>query len=118
MKSKVLLAILVLATSASPISASVEACISPIVPSIPEGSSSTEPEMVDGVKAFKEYQALASAYRECLDKLIIEPEADVSDEAKKTSDRAVELYNESVQEETLTADELNSQIRAFKGKSS
>ena len=116
MKSKALLTAIVLASSASPLFASVDGCMPPAVPTIPKGDSSTEAEMVDGVKAFKDYQALALDYRECLDKLIIKAEAEVSDEANSTSEKAVELFNASVEEEKASGDELNSQIRTFKAK--
>lgn len=107
-RSICLMAIVTLTLLASPAAAE---CLLPDSPSIPEGRSATQEQMVAGVGAVKAFQAELGAYRECIDGEIGALDEETGAEDKKA---LLGLYDDSVDLEEAVATRLNSQIRDFK----
>ncbi len=91
----------------------IENCPLPEKPSIPNGRTSTEEEMLEAQKNMKAYMAKGEAVLTCLDGLrqgwgeAITPEQDQINTL---------FYNKIVDEMTSVGDLFNSAVRAYKGK--
>ena len=92
-------------------SASFAACPYPDEIAIPDGSSSSEAEMVAGQKVVKGYMADMEAYLDCLDK-----EAKALGKAETPEQKALhtQRHNAAVEAMEQVAASFNEQIRAFK----
>lgn len=90
-------------------------CLGPKTPSIADGSSATKDELIASQKDLKAYQANLAVYRECL-----QAKSDAVNELAEDADAQkaalVNLYNQSVDEETVAAEQFNAAIRAYKSK--
>lgn len=86
-------------------------CVLPGAPELPEGRTSSEDQMVAGVRAVKAYQAELGLYRECIDGEI---KALGEDAKKKVKAPLLALYDDSVDLEEALATRWNSQIRDYK----
>lgn len=94
-------------------------CAYPKAPEkIPDGSSASEPEMIEAMKAFKAYDADVNAYITCLD----------ADTKAKSAEGApvgtiMQMKSMQAKKQKAAVDELqekaskfNAQVRAFKSK--
>ncbi len=101
--------------------ASSAACTYPKAPTaLPDGATATLPEMVEGQKAVKAFNADMEAYLKCVDEENpASPKGTkLTDEQKKAEDAAermrVQKHNAGVDDEQALADRFNAQIKAFK----
>ena len=85
----------------------------PATPTLPNGNTATEQDLVAAMKSVKAYQASVAEYRPCLDQISSGLTAE-EDQAKKTL--LVSLHNRTVDDETQVGDLFNSAVRAFKGR--
>ena len=112
---KLLLAGLALGSAAS----MAEDCAAPAVPNLPNGSTATLEQMLEGQAAVKAYQESNTAYRSCL-----EPQISAAEVAASGESPAPELtealkalndqYDASVSTEEELADKFNSELKAYK----
>ena len=95
-------------------------CVSPKSPAaVPNGSTATKQEMIDGMTVFKKYQADMNNYLACLDSEAAEQvkaAGDNADQVKQINAMLAKKHNAAVDEETAHADKFNQQIRAYKAK--
>lgn len=89
-------------------------CSVPDAPTIPDGSTATEQELVNTVGLFKTYQAELVEFRDCLTEYEEELGDDITDEQNAAM---VQQYNSSVDTEEALAGELNEAIQAFRAAS-
>jgi hypothetical protein len=97
-------------------------CIYPKAPAqIPNGAQATEAEMVDGMKAVKEYNGQVTAYLSCLDMQMQTDIAAVGAEAP--ADQVAQIkaitakrHNAAVEELEAHATRFNEQVKAFKAQ--
>jgi hypothetical protein len=85
----------------------------PATPTVPNGNTATEQDLVTAMKSVKAYQSSVAEYRTCLDKISTGLTAE-EDQAKKTL--LISLHNRTVDDETQVGDLFNSAVRAFKGR--
>ncbi len=100
----------------------VMACDYPSKPSsLPDGTSATKEEMLEGVKMIKDYQAQMDEYLGCIEADEIVAMQSLADDDEEGKARRREMfdqkYNAAVDEQTLVVEEFNAQIRAYKAKS-
>jgi hypothetical protein len=89
-------------------------CAVPDAPTIPDGSTATEAELVNTVGLFKAYQQELVEFRDCL----TEYEEELGDDITEEQNAAmVQQYNSSVDTEESLAGELNEAIQAFRAAS-
>lgn len=97
------------------------ACDYPSRPdNLPDGRSATKEEMLAGVTLIKEYQEKMDSYLSCIeaDEIVSIQAVGDDEEAKKQSKAMFDKkYNAAVDEQTLTVEEFNAQIRAYKAQS-
>jgi cyclophilin family peptidyl-prolyl cis-trans isomerase len=86
-------------------------CVTPALPSIPQGAAATMEQMVAGQAHVKEFVAAGEVYLACLAKVI-------DNEERSAEDRnaAIGEHNRMVSAMEQVAADFNSQIRAFKAK--
>ena len=92
-------------------------CDLPTMPAIPDGSSSTMEEMIEGQQGVKAFQAAAAEFRACQDDTMAELKASVEEGnsgAAPKYEAATADYNESVAMEEQLAEQFNQAIRAYK----
>ena len=98
-------------------------CLYPKAPaSIPDGSTATEQEMVDGMKAVKEYNSAVTAYLSCLD-MEMQARIDAAG-AEAPPDQIAQIkaiqakrHNAAVEELEAHAARFNEQVKAYKARS-
>ena len=75
--------------------------------------------MLTGVKVIGEYQEAMSTYLDCIEAdEVIAMQALEDDEAKKQRKKTfTKKYNAAVEEQTLSVEKFNAEIRAFKAAS-
>ncbi|MEZ5568452.1 MAG: hypothetical protein R3E54_08965 [Halioglobus sp.] len=100
-------------------SAWAQDCTAPQAPTIPDGSSASMEQMLEGQQAVKTFQAANSEYMTCLDPQIAAASARATAEEASDGDRAAlksleEAYNAAVSREEAVAGEFNKQIREYK----
>lgn len=99
------------------------ACIYPKAPaSIPDGATATEQEMLDGMKAVKEYNSQVTAYLSCLDMEVAaridSAGADApADQVAQIRAIAAKRHNAAVEELEAHAARFNEQVKTFKARS-
>ncbi len=90
------------------------ACPYPEGVEIPDGTTATTEEMVDGQTRIKQYMAEMEAYLDCLD----QEEADLG---REPTAEEVQLHNQrhnaTIDEMEKVAAEFNEQVRAYKKQS-
>lgn len=96
------------------------ACDYPKRADIPNGSTASKDEMIDGQRAVKDYMATMEAYLACIEKEeddMLASMPDISEE-DRTSRRAAltKKYNAAVQEMEIVAARFNEEVRAYKDK--
>ncbi len=100
----------------------VLACDYPSRPAdLPDGATASKDEMFVGVKAINAYQSAMQTYLECIEAdevVAVTGMDDVDEEAKKKrASMFNKKYNAAVDEMTLTVEQFNAQIRAYKQQS-
>jgi hypothetical protein len=114
------------ATTILAISPLALACDYPVAVDIPNGATATKDEMVSGVSAFKAWQQALAEYRECIKAETAEAIAALADsgasadeqEQSKTAleKQLTQKHDASVDDEMTRAEDMNTQIKAFKSK--
>lgn len=92
-------------------------CELPTMPTIPDGSSATMEEMIEGQQGVKAFQAAAAEFRNCQDNTMAQLKASVEEGnpgAAPKYEAATESYNQSVALEEELAEQFNQAIRAYK----
>jgi alkanesulfonate monooxygenase SsuD/methylene tetrahydromethanopterin reductase-like flavin-dependent oxidoreductase (luciferase family) len=94
-------------------------CTYPRAPaSLPNGTTATMEEMVEGQKQVKQYMADMDVYLKCLDGDKSALPADATDEQKKEHARLeairVQKHNAAVGEMETVAERFNEQLRAYR----
>lgn len=94
-------------------------CTAPTEPEIPDGSSASMQQMLEGQQAVKAFQAANAEYMNCLDPQIVEATNKATAEEASDADRAAlksleDAYNKAVSREEGIAGEWNTQIREYK----
>lgn len=95
-------------------------CVYPKAPSnIPDGSTATEQEMIDGMKAVKDYNNEVTGYLNCLD-LEMQARIDAAG-ADAPADQIAQIkaiqakrHNAAVEELEANAARFNEQVKAYK----
>ncbi len=98
-------------------------CIYPKAPSsMPDGATATEQEMIDGMKAVKEYNAQVTAYLNCLD-MEMQSRIDAAG-AEAPADQIAQIkaiqakrHNAAVEELEAHANRFNEQVKVYKARS-
>jgi len=98
------------------------ACDYPAPPkNLPDGATATKDEMLAGVKMISSYQANMTTYLDCIeaDEVVASQQAaDDGEEGKKQRKELFDKkYNAAVDEQTMTVEQFNAEIRAFKASS-
>lgn len=98
------------------------ACDYPSRPdNLPDGATATKEDMLEGVKTINSYQEKMGVYLECIEAnqvVALQAIDDGDDDARKQStDMFNKKYNAAVEEQTLSVEEFNAQIRAYKAQS-
>ena len=97
-------------------------CVYPKAPSnIPDGSTATEQEMIDGMKAVKEYNNEVTGYLNCLD---MEMQARIdaagadapADQIAQIKAIQAKRHNAAVEELEANAARFNEQVIEYKGR--
>ncbi|HEY6644214.1 hypothetical protein [Povalibacter sp.] len=98
-------------------------CLYPKAPgSMPDGATATEQQMVDGMKAVKEYNNQVTAYLSCLD---MEMQARIdaagteapADQIAQIKAIQAKRHNAAVEELEAHAARFNEQVKVYKGRS-
>jgi hypothetical protein len=94
-------------------------CTAPAAPTLPDGSTATKEQMLEGQKSIKDYQAANTAYRSCL-----EPKISAAEVAAAGDSPGPELvaalktlnddYNASVSKEEELAIGFNAELKKYK----
>ncbi|MDX9875632.1 MAG: hypothetical protein RBS88_12020 [Spongiibacteraceae bacterium] len=87
------------------------ACELPQRPTIPNGASASEQEMVDAQGAVRSYVDSAQAYLDCL---VAEDKAAGDKESKDAKQARLDKYNAAVASMQEVGDQFNAQVREFK----
>lgn len=95
-------------------------CVYPKAPSsIPDGSTASEQEMIDGMKAVKEYNNEVTGYLNCLD-MEMQARIDAAG-AEAPADQIAQIkaiqakrHNAAVEELEANAARFNEQVKAYK----
>lgn len=97
-------------------------CLYPKAPaSIPDGNTATEQEMLDGMKAVKEYNSQVTGYLNCLD---MEMQARIqaagadapADQVEQIKAIQNKRHNAAVEELEAHAARFNEQVKAYKAR--
>lgn len=110
------------ATLALSVNAFADDCSLPERPTMPDGSSASMEQMLEGQKAVKAFQSSNMDYMKCLEELFNsaqkEAEASTDDTAKADAQavytKAVEAYNSAVSAEEEVAGDFNVSLRAYR----
>ena len=94
------------------------ACDYPRKPDIPNGSTASKDEMLDGQRSVKDYIAKMEAYLECIAKEeeeIVANLGELSEEEKVNREAALsKKHNAAVDEMNLLAARFNEEVRSYK----
>ncbi len=92
-------------------------CVSPDMPQLPDGGSSSMEQMLEGQKAVKTFQAANLEYMQCLEPTLTAAEAQVKEGVEGAAEnyKAIEeKYNAAVSAEEEVAGQFNTEIREYK----
>ena len=105
-------AILFLSTSAA------LACDYPHRANVPDGTTSTKEQMIEGQRGIKAYMSAMEEYLSCIETAEQETVAGADDIDEAAKQQRIEMYNKkynaAVDEMNLVAEEFNVQVRAYK----
>jgi len=88
-------------------------CVYPQKPSIADGTTATEAQMISSQQDLKEYLAKGNDFLACLEKEESELAADA---AKGLKDRINRTYNAVVDDMNTVAESFNSSLRAYRAQ--
>ncbi len=94
-------------------------CAYPKAPaSVPDGKSAAEPEMIEAMKTFKQYDTDVNAYIACLDQETKQKSADGGSASQIMQMKSMQSkkQNAAVEELKAKAALFNEQVRVFKSK--
>jgi hypothetical protein len=91
----------------------ISACTFPQAPSVPDGSTASEQEMLDASAAVKAFVAESTKGRECLDAAKQALGEEITEEQLTTY---TSTYNTAVDAEVQAGDAWNQAVRAYKAK--
>lgn len=97
------------------------ACDYPHRAEVPDGTTATKEQMIEGQRGVKAYMTAMEAYLSCIETAEQETVAGADDIDKATRQQRIEMYNKkynaAVDEMNLVAEEFNVQVRAYKERS-
>lgn len=97
------------------------ACDYPDRADVPDGSTATKEEMIDGQRGVKAYMSAMEEYLSCIEAAEQDTVAGGGDLDETTKQQRIEMYNKkynaAVDEMNLVAEEFNLQVRAYKDRS-
>mgnify|MGYP001549059851 FL=1 len=116
MNKKILFAAtLLLSTSAA------LACDYPHRADVPDGTTATKEQMIEGQRGVKAYMSAMEEYLSCIETAEQETVAGSDDIDEATKQQRIEMYNKkynaAVDEMNLVAEEFNLHVRAYKERS-
>ena len=88
-------------------------CTAPTAPTIPDGSTASEEQLIETVTAIKAYQDEQNAYRQCLATEESSLGESITPEQKGA---LLQSYNDSVAQEEQVVAAWNEALRAFKSR--
>ncbi|MGI9236928.1 MAG: hypothetical protein ACR2QZ_05995 [Woeseiaceae bacterium] len=97
------------------------ACDYPHRASVPDGTTASKDEMIEGQRGVKAYMSAMEIYLSCIETAEQETVAGSDDVDETTKQQRIEMYNKkynaAVDEMNLVAEEFNVQVRAYKDRS-
>jgi hypothetical protein len=94
------------------------ACDYPHRADVPDGTTATKEQMIEGQRGVKAYMTSMEAYLSCIETAEQETIAGADDIDEATKQQRIEMYNKkynaAVDEMNLVAEEFNVQVRAYK----
>lgn len=97
------------------------ACDYPQRVGVPNGSTATKEEMIEGQRGIKDYLAAMDEYLACIEAAEQDTVAGIDEPDEDAKQQRIEMfnkkYNAAVQEMNLVAEEFNLQVRAYKDRS-
>ena len=97
------------------------ACDYPQRVGVPNGTTATKEEMIEGQRGVKDYIASMEEYLACIEAAEQETVAGFVESDEATKQQRIEMfnkkYNAAVEEMNLVAEEFNVQVRAYKQRS-
>lgn len=94
------------------------ACDYPHRANVPDGSTASKEEMIEGQRGVKAYMGAMEEYLSCIEAAEQETVAGADDIDEATKQQRIEMYNKkynaAVDEMNLVAEEFNVQVRAYK----
>jgi hypothetical protein len=117
MRNSIKLALICLTLGSA--SSIAEDCAAPALPGLPDGATASLEQMLAGQKAVKEFQAVNSEYRTCLEPKVSAAEVAAAGdspgpELQETLKQLNDEYNASVSAEEELAAEFNTQLKEYK----
>lgn len=99
----------------------VFACDYPHRADVPDGTSATKEQMIEGQRGVKAYMSAMDEYLSCIETAEQATIAGADDIDEATKQQRIEMYNKkynaAVDEMNLVAEEFNVQVRAYKERS-
>jgi hypothetical protein len=92
-------------------------CVQPEMPTIPDGSTSSLEQMLEGQQGVKTFQAANLEYMSCIEAQLSAAEARIKEgdaDAMERYTRLQETYNAAVSREEEVAGQFNTEIREYK----
>jgi hypothetical protein len=97
------------------------ACDYPSRANIPDGSSATKEEMIEGQRGVKSYMGAMEEYLSCIEAAEQDTVAGNDEADEEAKQQRIEMfnkkYNAAVEEMNLVAEEFNVQVRMYKDRS-
>jgi hypothetical protein len=97
------------------------ACDYPSRANIPDGSTATKEEMIEGQRGVKSYMGAMDEYLSCIEAAEQETVAGNDEPDEEAKQQRIEMfnkkYNAAVEEMNLVAEEFNVQVRMYKDRS-
>jgi len=94
------------------------ACDYPHRAGVPDGTTATKEQMIEGQRGVKTYMGAMEEYLSCIETAEQETVAGSDDIDEATKQQRIEMYNKkynaAVDEMNLVAEEFNVQVRAYK----
>jgi hypothetical protein len=99
----------------------LSACALPSPPALPDGASASREQMGSARQAFEAYDAATNAYTKCIDATVTRVAAQQGrgaprEELERLQAFGTTAHNTAINQEQGVADQLNTQIRAYKAK--
>jgi hypothetical protein len=97
------------------------ACALPTPPALPDGASASREQMSSARQAFEAYDAATNAYTKCVDATVARVAAQQGrgappEELERLQAFGTTAHNTAINQEQGVAEQLNTQIRAYKAK--